>query len=320
MFATEELALLKKIALENWKTILLFSCISTLLVAIRLHPSLFPTEYQSQAFIALPNFKYIKAANFPKEAYKGYGTASRLQLENIAALLRSPQTRAKVVKECKLLTAYGLAHIADAHKRNKLLEDYYEDKVRIVLEKRAKIEILVYDTQPLRAAQITGTLISIADSFLEKTAARKTIIDAQALSEAKIKQKIAELEAALNAYYRALNIYPLHKTSEQINKIILQGAFAQPHFHYAYDKMLGYVNQIRLLKKSLASLQNDREFRKAEFLNTKLLEVIAPGVPNFEPARPNRLLLCGLAFIVSAFAAYSFLLLLSYWEIKSENY
>jgi hypothetical protein len=189
MLAREELALLKKIGIENGKAILLFSFISTLFAAIRLHPSLFPNEYQSQAFIALPNFKYIKAANFPKENYKGYGTASRLQLENIAALLRSPQTRAKVVKKYKLLDAYGLAHITDTHKRNKLLQDYYEDKVRIQLEKRAKIEILVYDTEPLRAAQITQTLISIADSFLEKAAARKAIIQAQALSEAKNETK-----------------------------------------------------------------------------------------------------------------------------------
>jgi hypothetical protein len=319
MLAKEEWALLKKIGLENWRAILLLAFVSTVLAAIRLHPKLFPTEYRSQAFIALPNFKYIKAANFPKETYKGYGAASRLQLENIAMLLQSAQTRAKVVKKCQLLSAYGLANIPDTHKKNKLLQDYYEDKVRVLLQKRAKIEILVYDTEPSRAAQITETLISIADSFLEKNAARNAIIDAQAISEAKMKQKIAELENALNAYYRAFNIYPLHKTREQIGSIILQRAFAQPHFHYAYDKMLGYVNEIRLLKKSLVSLQNDREFRKAEILNTKLLEVIAPGVESLEPARPDRLLLCSLAFIGSAFAAYSFLLLLSYWEKESES-
>ncbi|MCS6904293.1 MAG: hypothetical protein RML72_10015 [Bacteroidia bacterium] len=314
MLAREEVLLLKTIALQNYKKLLFFASLSTLLVALRLHPHFWASEYRSQALLVLPNFKYIRSANFPKEMYKGYGTALRLQLENIVALLKSPQTRQRVAHKYNLLAAYGLENIQDVHQKNKLLQDYYEDKIRVYLEGTAKIELVVYDTDPYRAVKIIQELISIADSFLEKTAARTQIIEAQYQSIQLMQQKIQSLEDSLQIYYRNLGIYPLHKTPENLNKWLLEKSFSQPSFHFAYDKMLGYANEIKRLQKRLAAMYNDYQFRQSEVRSTKLLNVIAPGVVTFEVARPPRLLLCVLAFFLSALTGYSFLVLLSYWK------
>jgi hypothetical protein len=288
---------------------------ATLIGILFTSPWFMKPEFKSTAAIFPPSISSITQFNFSENAFRGFEAGEVEDVDRIISLLQAPSLKDLMAMRYDLYAHYGLETPkgGPALTASEKFYKVYDDKVKVSFTQFSTIQIEVFDTDSVLAAQIANDYIVYVDSFLDKVASRKEGLREVEGNIAELKVQIDSLRDSVQYYRTRYQIYQVENLSDAVATYLYQKSHISPEFHVHYDRTMALATQLFNLNLILADLQRERFFRK-KHLETypSLLHVINYAKPSGYKARPKRMI---IVFTVT----FSTLLLMVFWVLLMDR-